>query len=185
MRSSSLLATLAVTLTPLIAVSADKLNVRTGLWEITSVSQISGVPPIPQATLDKMSPQQRAQLQQAIGQKGPRTDTERECITQKDIDHPFESEEGDDCQHSVVQTTRTSQEVKLTCTGEHKGSGTFRVSTPTPETMTGTLDLRMGEGEQVMTVKSQLKGRWIGPDCGDEENDDEDSGDEAEHEEDE
>ena len=47
MRSSSLLATLAVTLLPLIALSADKLNVRTGLWEITSVSQISGVPPIP------------------------------------------------------------------------------------------------------------------------------------------
>jgi Protein of unknown function (DUF3617) len=189
MKLPSLLATVAAVLAPLVATSADKLNVRTGLWEVTSVSEISGMPPLPKDMLDKMTPEQRKQMELAMREetaKGPRTDTDRECITQKDIEHPFENVEDDeDCQHTIVQTTRTSQEVRLTCTGEHKGSGTFRVSTPTPETMTGTLDLRMGEGNNIMTVKSQLKGRWIGPDCGDEDDDAEDSGDQDEHEEDE
>jgi len=187
MKASRLLATVAIALTPLIAGSAEKLNVKTGLWEITSVSQISGMPPLPKDMLDKMTPEQRAQMEKAMQQesKGPRTDTERECITQKEVDHPFEGKEDDDCQHTIVQTTRTSQEVRLTCTGEHKGSGTFRISTPTPESMSGTLDLRMGEGDHIMTVKSQLKGRWLGPDCGDEDEEEEDSGSQDEHEEDE
>jgi hypothetical protein len=189
MKLPTLLATVAAVVAPLVATSADKLNVRTGLWEITSVSQIAGMPPLPKEMLDKMTPEQRKQMEQAMQQetaKGPRTDTDRECITQKDIEHPFENAEDDkDCQRTIVQTTRTSQEVRLTCTGQRKGSGTFRVSTPTPETMTGVLDLRMGEGNNIMTVKSQLKGRWIGPDCGDEDDEEDDSGDQDEREEEE
>jgi Protein of unknown function (DUF3617) len=183
MKASSLLATVAIALTPLIAGSADKLNVRTGLWEVTSVSQISGMPPLPKDVIDKMTPEQRAH---AAAQAAPHTDTERECITQKQVDHPFEDlQEKDNCEHTVVQTTRTTQEVRLTCKGEHKGSGVFRISTPTPETMTAVLDMRVEDGANVMTIKSQLKGRWLGPDCGDEEEEQEDSGDQDEHEEEE
>lgn len=188
MKASGLLATAVVVLAPLIAGSTEKLNVRTGLWEITSVSEIAGMPPLPKDMLDRMTPEQRAEMEKAMQQetaRGPRTETERECLTQKEMDHPFEGEEDDDCEHTVVHTSRTSREVRLTCTGEHKGSGTFRVSTPTPETMTGTLDLRMGEGDHIMTVKSQLKGRWLGPDCGDEDNEEEDTANQDEREEDE
>jgi hypothetical protein len=40
--------------------------------------------------------------------------------------------------------------------------------------MTGVLDLEMGEGSDVMTMKAQYKGRWLGADCGElGENDDE------------
>ena len=61
----------------------------------------------------------------------------------------------------------------------------FRITTPTPETMTGVLDMKVGEGKDVMTIKTQLKGRWLGPDCGDEDDDEEDTADEDESEEEE
>ena len=169
-----------------LAIAADKLDVKPGLWEITSSHQITGIPPMPKEWKDKVTPEQRAAMEAAFKketEKGPQTDTERECITQKDSEKPFDI--GDkDCTQTVVRTTRTTQEVRLSCNGETKGNGVLRVTTPTPETMTGSLDLQLGEGADAMQVKSQLKGRWLGPDCGDEDDDDSHTEDEDEDEDD-
>lgn len=134
-----------------LALAADKLDVKPGLWEITSSHLVSGIP----------------------AEKGSQTETERECITSKDVEKPFDVGQKD-CTQTVVRTTRTTQEVRLQCNGTMKGSGVLRVTTLTPETMTGTLDLTLGEGKDAMKVKSELKGRWLGPDCGDESDDDSD-----------
>ena len=177
------IALLACCCTPLSAVAADKLEVKPGLWEITSSHQITGIPPMPKEWVDKVTPEQRAAMETAFrkeSEKGPQTDTERECITKEDSERPFDV--GDkDCTQTVVRTTRTTQEVRLSCNGEMKGSGVLRVTTPTPETMTGSLDLQLGDGKDAMKVKSELKGRWLGPDCGDE--DEADDGDEDDEDE--
>ena len=148
---------------------ADQLNIRPGLWEITSTIQTSGMPPLPKSMTDKMTPAQRAEMEasmRAEAAKGPQTETERECITQKDIENPFDSEtEG--CTHTIVTTTRTAQELRLTCTGDVKGSGVMRITTPTPESMTGVMDLKMGSAPNELTMKGKYKGRWLGADCGD------------------
>lgn len=160
-----------------LAGAADKLDVKPGLWEITSTHQITGIPPMPKEWVDKVTPEQRAAMETAFkkeSEKGPQSDTERECITKQKAQQPFDI--GDkNCTQTVVRTTRTTQEVRLTCNGEMKGSGVMRVTTPTPETMTGTLDLQLGDGEDAMKVKSHLQGRWLGPDCGDEDDEDNDS----------
>jgi hypothetical protein len=160
------------------ALAADKLDVKPGLWEITSAHHISGVPPMPKEWLDKVTPEQRAEMETAFKKeaaKGPQTDTERECITKEEAAQPFNVADAKDCKQTIVRTTRNTQEVRLTCTGQFKGTGVMRVTTPTPETMNGTMDLQLGEGKDAMKIKSQLQGRWLGPDCGDE--------DEAEHDE--
>jgi hypothetical protein len=161
---------------PLIALSADRLNVKVGLWEITSKTAISGVPPIPKELKDTMTPEQRARMEadfKAETAKGPIERTDRECITKEDLDHPFSSSNTENCTQNIVQASATAQEIRLVCTGNQKGTGSFRVTTPTAESMTGDLDLKLGEGKEVMTVKSQLRGRWIGADCGDEADEDE------------
>ena len=161
-----------------LAVAADKLDVKPGLWEITSTHQISGIPPMPKEWQEKVTPEQRAAMETAFkkeAEKGPQTDTDRECITKQQAAQPFDVGDTKDCTQTVVRTTRTTQEVHLSCKGEYKGNGVLRVTTPTPETMTGTLDLQLGEGKDAMKVKSQLKGRWLGPDCGDEDDEENDS----------
>jgi uncharacterized protein DUF3617 len=164
--------------TPL-AVAAEKLDVKPGLWEITSTHQITGIPPMPKEWQEKVTPEQRAAMETAFkkeAEKGPQTDTDRECITKQKAEQPFDVGDTKDCTQKVVRTTRTTQEVHLSCNGgEYKGSGVLRVTTPTPETMTGTLDLQLGEGKDAMKVNSTLKGRWLGPDCGDEDDADDDS----------
>ena len=163
--------------TPL-AVAADKLDVKPGLWEITSTHQITGIPPMPKEWQEKVTPEQRAAMETAFkkeAEKGPQTDTDRECITKQKAAQPFDVGDTKDCTQKVVRTTRTTQEVHLSCSGEYKGTGVLRVTTPTPETMTGTLDLQLGEGKDAMKVNSTLKGRWLGPDCGDEDEEDDDT----------
>lgn len=182
MRSSWLLlaAAAAASLAPAFALAADKLNIKTGLWEITSTTHIDGIPPLPKELMDKVTPEQRAQMEQAFrdeAAKGAQVDTDRECITEEDLTRPFEGADESNCSHTITNTTRTTQEVRLTCGGEYKGSGLLRITTPTPETMTGALDLKVGDTKNAMTIKSQLKGRWLGPDCGEE--DDSNAHDEA------
>lgn len=155
---------------PLLATSAERLNIKLGLWEITAVTQMSGMPPLPRELLDKLTPQQRATM--AAEANTPDKDTNRECITAKDLEQPFQAGSAKSCKQSIVATTRTTQEVRFICSGEQKGSGVLRISTPTPETMSGTMDLKFGEGADAFTIKGRLSGRWLSADCGDETEDD-------------
>lgn len=158
------------------AAGADKLNVKLGLWEITSLTRMSGTPPLPKEVLDKMTPQQRAEMTARIKEaqeEEPEPEISSECITPDDLEKPFASENTDNCTQTIVRTTRNTQEIRLACTGKTRGSGLFRVTTPTPETMHADLDLKVGEGADVMTITGKIKGRWLGADCGDEDDGDE------------
>jgi len=157
------------------AAAPERLNVKLGLWEMTSLMRFSGVPPLPKDVLDKMTPQQRAKMiadLKAASEEEPEPETSSECITQEDLDKPFKSSNSEDCTSTIVRTTRTTQEIRMVCIGKTKGSGTFKVNTPTPETMNGTLDLKAGDGPDAFTIKGTIKGRWLGADCGDEDSDD-------------
>jgi hypothetical protein len=164
--------------------AAEKLNLKLGLWEITSSTETRGMPPLPKELLDKLTPEQRKEMEadlRAEQANGPEQETKRECITQRDLDRPLEPSNAKECKHTIVSSTRTSQEVHIVCSGGMPGSGSLKVSAPTPEKMTGAMDLKLGEGAQSMTIRAQLQGRWLGSDCGEEAKDDdqEDSDDDA------
>ena len=161
---------------PTLALGAEKLNVKLGLWETTWSTETRGMPPLPKELLDRMSPDQRKKMEadlRAAQAKGPDVHTDRECITQKDLDKPFEPENTKECTHTIVTATRSTQEIRIVCSGGMPGSGSMKVSATNPETMTGSLDLKLGQGAESMTIKGQMKGRWIASDCGDEADDDE------------
>jgi Protein of unknown function (DUF3617) len=158
-----------------VATAAEKLDVKLGLWEMTSSTETKGMPPLPKELLDKLSPEQRKKMEsdlRAEQAKGPEKATDRECITQRDLDRPFEPDNAKDCKHTIVSSTRTSQEVHIVCTGATPGSGSLKVAAPTPERMTGAMNLKLGEGAQTMTIRAQLQGRWLSSDCGEEAEDD-------------
>lgn len=154
---------------PLMAVGADRLNLKSGLWEISATTELGGLPPLPKEMVEGLSPEQRAQLEANIarGRAAPQTFSSRECLTEQDLDKPFDTDGLEDCTYDLVRSTRTSQEYKLTCKGENgEGSGTIKIAAPTPETMTSMVEATIGTGDQRMTFKVQTKGRWLGPDCG-------------------
>jgi hypothetical protein len=181
MLKTTAIAALTLTALSVAAAAPERLNIKLGLWEMTSIMRFSGVPPLPKEVLDKMTPQQRAKMiadLKAASQEEPEPETSSECITQEDLDKPFQSANADECTSTIVRTTRTTQEIRMVCNGKTKGSGTFKVNTPTPETMNGTLDLKAGDGPDAFIVKGTVKGRWLGADCGDEDSDDNNDDDE-------
>jgi hypothetical protein len=182
-RAASALAIASGLMLPMLAGSAEQLNIKTGLWEITSTTQMSGTPQLPKEVTAKMTPEQRARLEADLksAARDAKKSTDRSCITQKDVQNPFHGS-NENCKQSIVRTTRTTQEVNLVCNGEPKGTGFIRITTPTPETMTGVMDIKMGDGKDSLNLKANLTGRWIGADCGDEGDhdqgdDDQDQGD--------
>src|SRR5687768_1604779 len=90
-RLNSVLVVAMCTALPVASQAAEKLNVKLGLWEITSETQTRGMPPLPKELLDKLTPEQRRKMEadlKAEQAKGPEKDTDRECITQKDLEQP-------------------------------------------------------------------------------------------------
>jgi Protein of unknown function (DUF3617) len=155
----------------LAAAAQERLDIRTGTWEITATTHMSGTP-LSNEMLSKMTPEQRAEVQAAMREeaaKGPQTEVTRECITQQEVERPFASADLDDCTQQIVRTTRTTQEARLHCTGEHNGSGLRKVTAPNPQTMTATLELSAGDGPTPFTIRSQMKGRWLAAACEDED----------------
>jgi hypothetical protein len=156
------------------------LNVKTGLWETTWEIETSGIPPLPKELLDRLTPEQRKNMEdelRAEQAKGPDINTDRECITQRDLDRPFEPSNTKECTHTNVVATRTAQEVRIVCTGGLPGAGTFKVSAPNRETLTGSMNLKLGEGKESMTIKGQMKARWLASDCGEFADDEDDESD--------
>jgi hypothetical protein len=150
-----------------LAFAAERLNVKTGLWEITAITVTQGVPPMPAEVLSKLTPEQRAKLEGVFQSSAakPHTHTSKECVTEEDLAQPFSANDDKNCVSTVVKSTATSQEVDVSCGGEIGGKGKLRVQTPTPESMTGDFEIQAGNGDEPMTIKTQLKGRWLGASC--------------------
>src|SRR3954464_8698760 len=115
MNRAHLFRLMAVTVvcSPVVSLAAERLNVKTGLWEIKSVTQFSGVLPLPKELTDKMSPEQRTKMLEDMkdeAAKGPTRYTTHECITEKDLERPFSSADAKHCKQTMVTTTRTAQE---------------------------------------------------------------------------
>lgn len=157
----------AALMLPLLVLAADRLNVKTGLWEVTSITLMQGAPPIPADVLAKMSPEQRAKMEAMFASRAekPRTHVSKECITEEDLQEPFKPDQEENCTTKVVKSSANSQEFELNCTGKHVSHGTMRIDTPTPESMTGKLQVEIENEGKAMTLNTQLKGRWLGASC--------------------
>ena len=102
----------------LLAISAaragDRLDVKTGHWEMTVLTQVSGNL-IPKSVLDQMPPAQRAKVEQAMAARAaakPLPKTLQTCVTDDDLQKGLSGVEPDpDCKKTVISQTATHQEM--------------------------------------------------------------------------
>jgi uncharacterized protein DUF3617 len=169
---------LSLALFPLLAVAAnDHINIKPGLWEVTTTTDTSGVPgltPEQKAQMDaaraKMPPEMRAKMEAARKQQGA-PHVSRSCVTKEDLDKPMSFDAGkadDKCTRSLVKSTSTVQEVHVDCTlGARKSSGTFHIEAPTPTAWTGTMDTTVSGSGSDIKLHTNVSGKWLGAACGD------------------
>jgi hypothetical protein len=166
---------LAVTALACGAAFADKFDVKPGLWETTTATEVGGktmsaMPAIPPEVLAKMTPEQRARMQAMMSIGGPgKPMTDQSCVTEKQLEHGFQPETDDQqsCKVESMTSTGKTQEVHLVCTNSQgKGTGVLKVTATSRESYEGTMDMEMVVAGHPATIKIHMKGKWLGANCG-------------------
>jgi hypothetical protein len=151
--------------------SAASLDVATGLWEVTSQGETSGMPPIPLEALAHMTPEQqqkvKAAMAEAIGRSGQPIVT-RACITQQQLDRGlhFSPREQPNCKQTTLNTSAHTMDAHMICTGEQRANGNLHVEATDRHAITGDFDFVSSDGKNTITIKRTLAGKWLSSDCG-------------------
>ena len=147
--------------------AADGLDVRTGLWEMTITIDARGTF-MPKAALDKLTPEQRAKVAESLKQQaaqGPRTSSEKTCVTAQDLkEGAFQNQEDKEegsCKYTPGTRTSTVQEGTMVCAGENARTGTFRVEAVGRDRIKGSYN-GSGAGSR---FSMQLSGKWLSASC--------------------
>jgi hypothetical protein len=148
----------------LLAQGSPKLNVKLGLWEMTSTTTMSGDVPV---DTSKMTPEQAAAMKNAMaGMMGPHTSTTKSCMTKEKLDKGILTDQKD-CKNTIMSNTATVLEVQMDCTqGNGKTTALMHFEAPTSETVAGTFKGKSVMGTQTMNVSGTVTGKWAGADCG-------------------
>ena len=147
-----------------------RLNIKEGLWEMTSTHSMAGMPAIPPETLAKMTPEQRARMEAAMkpsGAGGPTTNVRKECITKEKLEKRSAFDENrKDCTRTVVSSTGSKLEMKIHCEGKEQGTdGTFLLEAVSSENVKGTMQFVTNSNGRTMNMNITF--RYLGPTCGD------------------
>jgi hypothetical protein len=174
MRTKFLLALIVFSsLTFWAADTITRLNIKEGLWEMTSTHSMAGMPAIPPETLAKMTPEQRARMEAAMKQSGaggPTTNVRKECITKEKLEKRSAFDENrKDCTRTVVSSTGSKLEMKIHCEEKQQAStdGTFLLEAVGSENVKGTMRFVTNSSGRTMNMDFTFNGRYLGSACGD------------------
>ena len=175
MRTRLLLGLIAFSLLAALA-AAENFNMKEGLWEMT-VTNSGGMPGMSPDTLAKMSPDQRAMVEQMMKQKGMSMSgnsiTAKNCVTKDKIakgkafaDNRTSSSE---CTHTVTKVSASHMEIKFHC--ESKNGGTTDGNTSVDvagDGVKGTTHItNTSSNGNTHTMDSTFTSKYLGSDCGD------------------
>jgi hypothetical protein len=142
------------------------LNVKLGLWEVTSSAQTSGMPDIPD--LEKLPPDQRARAEamlKAMVASAGTPKTIKSCLTREKLQQTlFQEDSRNNCTPTAVTNTSTVYAFKLVCSGQNAASGEWKFEAQSPQAVTGNGTMTLGNR---MTSKSTIAAKWIAASCGD------------------
>jgi len=151
--------------------AGETLRVKTGLWEVTTTTQTSGMPPI---DVSKLPPEQREKIEAMLksrAQAAPKTTTKQECLTQEKLEQKLFDDEKENafCKRTSVTETASLQEFKLECGDkgrEEHGVGSLRIEALSPESVKGTMKMAMAGGANAMNMNSTFTAKWLNASCG-------------------
>jgi hypothetical protein len=153
--------------------AAATLNLKPGLWEMTTAGETTGTPPIPENVLAQMTPERRAKFEAAMAASRTRGTAPRafkQCITPESLQRGLKVDDTKNesgCQQTVVSSTASVMDMRMNCTSPQRtSSGTFHFETASPEAVSGTINMTISDGAHNMTMKRVIQGKWLGADCG-------------------
>lgn len=145
------------------------LDVKMGLWEMSSTTEMSGQ--MPQMDTSKMTPEQKAQMEAAMkGMMGAHTNVTKSCMTREKFEkQSFMNSDrpGQNCKQTINTNTRTTLDSTITCSGEHTMTGQMHIEALSPTSVKAVFKSVNAARGGNMNVNLTMTGKWLGADCGD------------------
>ncbi len=145
---------------------AVKLDVKLGLWEVTTSGKTGGQ--LPEELLRGVPPERRQQLVASMQASMARPKTHQHCLTAANLSKGFDADEHQaSCQKKVDSNTSSSMSMTSTCTnaeGTEVVKANFKAVDR--ENVIGTINVVMSRGGQTMTVDNDFRAKWVGASCG-------------------
>lgn len=149
--------------------STTPLNVKTGLWESTTIMNMGGLPPMPQEVLDRMTPEQKAQIEAAMKAQQGKPVTTKHCVTKDDLNRKdlFE-ENAKNCTRTVLTSTSSKLVMNIECVNDNmKTTGTVHLDVNSSESVTAKVEMVATGNGRTMNMSSVITAKYLGAACGD------------------
>ena len=150
-------------------VKLQPLNVKTGLWESTVTYTRAGQLSIPAGTLARLTPAQRARLEErAKANSGnSTTTTHQSCLKKEDLENPDFTDKKK-CTWTTLESSSTGAKGSATCDYQEmdaKLSGTGEFIVVDQEHVNGTVHMTGTAGGRSMNTDAKFAAKWLGSSC--------------------
>jgi hypothetical protein len=154
------------------------IDVKPGLWENTTTSEMSGVlPNMPQISPDQLAripPEQRARVEAMMkgGVGAPQTNTIKACVTKEQLSKPLFDNGDKSCAYKLTNSSSSTQQIHVECDrNNNKSTGDITFERVDSEHVKGTAVLKVSGGTtntaaQGMNVKLTFSNKFLSSDCG-------------------
>lgn len=145
-----------------------RLDVKLGQWETTSTVQTTGMPPIPQQVLDKMTPEQRAMIDARMkANQNPKTTVSKTCLKKEDLDKAMSFGADDkSCTRTIVTSSSSKQDIRVECNRDNaKSTGTIHIEAAGSDSVKGSVQMAVATGRGTMNINSTFASKYLGPIC--------------------
>lgn len=147
------------------------LDVKPGQWESSTTMNTNGAPLIPPEVLARMTPDQRAKLEERAKALSGRTTVNKTCVKREKLDKPFTwGHEDKACTYALGESSGTVQEIHVECNRENrKSTGTIRVEALDSENIKGSVQMTLAMGDRTREFNTTFTAKYVGPACGTEQ----------------
>ena len=155
--------------------SADKLqplDVKVGLWEVTTTSSNMGEMPIPADVLAKLTPEQRARMEERMKASSAgqtKTTVRKSCLTREKLEKTFDfgDERLQSCSRTLISSSGSRLEVRVQCADRDvKANFVLQVDALNSEHAKGSVRGAASGNDHTLNADTTFTARWIGAACG-------------------
>ena len=173
MRLIPLIALLALSTATGAVDKVQSLNIKLGLWEVTTTVTANTEIPIPAGLLEKLTPEQRARVEERIKARSsdtPKVIHRTYCLTKEQLNKgPTFGRDWEFCRRIILASTSDRLEMRFECASQPQeikssGSGTLQVEATDQENVKGYVR-RSISGDRLADSSSMFTAKWISPIC--------------------
>jgi Protein of unknown function (DUF3617) len=148
------------------AADFQALDVKPGQWETTVTGQMTGMPA---DVLAKLTPEQRAKMESAMGGRGAKPMVNTSCRTKEKLAQAWTTGQQNlkSCTTTVTGSSSSKQEVHLECNQDGaKSNGAIKVEAVDSEHIRGSFQMSAAsDGNHVMSMNYTFTSKWLGAAC--------------------